>query len=379
MPSRSPDPGVSGWRLGSLRGVPVYLGSSWPIIAVVIVLLFGPPLQRALPELGMGAYAVAALYAVLLLLSVLVHEAAHAITGELRGYRVSRIVADLWGGHTAYDHADTTPGSSALVAVVGPAANGALAALAWAALPVVPEGVPRLLVLALAWSNGFVALFNLMPGLPLDGGFLVEALVWKVSGSKTTGTVVAGWCGRVVTVALLLWAIVLPLLQGRSPSLVTVVWSLFLASFLWFGATQAIRAGHGRALLARVRLRDVAEPVTVVDDTTPVAALPPGAVVVGNQARGPWGVVEPQALAGVDPAQRAQVPAGAVAVAQPAGWVTSAPSLDVDVTVAVAAVQAASAEQILVVTETQPPEVALVATARLGAALTRADAEQPRP
>ena len=92
MPSTSP-----GLKIATLRGVPVYIGRSWPIIALVIVALFGPQVARLHPEWGAGAYLLAAAYAVLLLVSVLAHEAAHAVVGQACGYRVNRIVADLWG------------------------------------------------------------------------------------------------------------------------------------------------------------------------------------------------------------------------------------------------------------------------------------------
>lgn len=365
--------------MGTLRGVPVVIGPSWPVVALVIVLLFGPRLEVQLPDLGIRAYAVAAAYALLLLISVLVHEAAHALVGQQQGYHVQRIVADLWGGHTAYDQGDSTPRASALVAVVGPLANGALAAGGWLLLQVMPAGgVPELLVVAFAWSNGFVALFNLLPGLPLDGGFLVEALVWQLTGRRTSGTVVAGWCGRGAAALVLAWALLLPLLLGLSPSLVTVAGAVFLASFMWFGATTAIRSGQGRAVIARVRVRDVLEPVTVIEDATPVDHLPSGAVVVHRQGRGPWGLVDPDAVAAVPATARATATADAVAAAQPAGWAVRVESADDDVLPLVAAVQESGTAVLLVLFERPDPGVGLVRTQDLSDALARAERRRPR-
>ena len=123
-----------GWQIGSLAGSPVYLGRSWPVIAVVIVVVFGPNLAR--PERGPEyGYLAAAGYALLLLLSVLVHEAAHALAARWRGHPVDRIVADVWGGHTVYDDTRTSPGATALIAVVGPLANLALASSACCCRP----------------------------------------------------------------------------------------------------------------------------------------------------------------------------------------------------------------------------------------------------
>lgn len=208
----------AGWRVGTLRGIPIYIGGGWVVIGVVMVALFGPQIADTLPGLGLWAYAVALGYAVLLLLSVLVHEAAHALTALACGFRVHRIAADLMGGHTAYDAARATPGRSALVALAGPVANGVLCVVGWQVLPYVRGDVTGLLLGALAWTNGFVALFNLLPGLPLDGGYLLDALVWKITGRRHLGLVAAGWTGRVVTILVVLWFGGLPLLRGEYPA-----------------------------------------------------------------------------------------------------------------------------------------------------------------
>lgn len=372
------EPGVRGVRIARLRGVPVYLGSSWPIIAVVIVALFGPQLHRLRPELGATAYLVAGGYAVLLLVSVLVHEAAHAIAGQAVGYRVNRIVADVWGGHTAYDHADTSPGRSAFVAIVGPMANAVLAVGSWALLPVMPGDIPYLLCAALAWSNTFVAAFNLLPALPLDGGFLVSALVWKVTGDRERGTVIAAWCGRVLAVLLVLVVLVRPALQGTRASLITVVWGILIGGFLWAGATAALRGATARGLLARVRIDEVGEPVTIVAADTTIAdllRLPSTWVAVADDRR-IWGLVDPAALAQVPAEHRGSATAGSVARTQPDGWVVEEADPSADASAPVAAVQATHADAVLVLT---PQRAFLVRTSVLAQALDRAHQGRQRP
>ena len=94
--------GPASVRLGTIAGAPVRLSWSWLLIAAVITLAFGPQIQRALPSIGGGAYGVALGYAVLLALSVLVHEAAHALTGRAFGQRTEEIALTLWGGHTQF-------------------------------------------------------------------------------------------------------------------------------------------------------------------------------------------------------------------------------------------------------------------------------------
>lgn len=364
-----------GWRIGSLRGAPVYLGRTWPLIAAVIVVIFGPRVSGVLPGLGYRGYLVALVYAVLLLLSVLAHELCHAIVGQWRGYHVRAILADLWGGHTTYDSEDASPLSSALVSVVGPLSNAALALIAWwALLPQTTGGVPRLLTLAFIWSNAFVAAFNLLPGLPLDGGFLVEALVWALTGSKSLGLLVAGWCGRAVTAALVGWAVVWPLVQGHSPDTVTVLWSVVLAGFLWLGAGNAVARGRSTRLFARVRLSEVLRPVGLAFDGSPVASVRPDVdVAVYDGDRRVWGMARAGDRATIDAQGAASVPLRAVATVQPDGWVCVVPDSHADVTAVVQAAQEAGGGVVaILVLDRAGRPIGQVVVDDLGRALERA-------
>ena len=142
------------------------------------------------------------------------HEVAHAVAARLLGFRVHRIVATLWGGHTAYDGTGTTPARSAVVAVGGPLANLALAALGAVATATLPWPASEF-ARSFTWLNLLLAGFNLLPGLPLDGGQLVQSLVWWLSGRRDLGLVVAGWCGRVLAVGVVLWYAARPAGRGQ--------------------------------------------------------------------------------------------------------------------------------------------------------------------
>ena len=347
--SHAPTPAY-GWRIASVHGIPVYVGRSWPIIAAVIVLTFGPQVSNPTTLEGGGTfgYAVAVAYALLLLVSVLTHEAAHAVVARRFGYRVDRVVADLWGGHTVYDSSSSRPGASAAIAVAGPLANLALAGAAYLLQGALDGGVLGLLLGALMLTNFFVGLFNLLPGLPLDGGFIVDALVWKASGDRNKGLIVAGWLGRVLTVAVVLWLVGRPLLRGEQPSLFTIVWCGLIGAFLWAGATNAIRSGRSRQVIERVPLAQVLRPVLVVSTTDSVegvlSRLPrvdpvrldaddgprPPAVVAVEPGGQPAGLVDVATLLGLEPTRRRDVPVAAVVARQPEGWVVVAePGADV--------------------------------------------------
>ncbi|GAA5034679.1 hypothetical protein GCM10023258_35720 [Terrabacter aeriphilus] len=313
-----------GWRIGSLAGTPVFLGRSWPVIAVLIVVVFGPNLARADrgPEYG---YLLAAGYAVLLLVSVLVHEAAHALVAQWRGHPVSRIVADVWGGHTVYDATRSSPTTTALVAVVGPLSNLVLAGAVWALNTVVTNETAHTLLGIVAVANLLVGLFNLLPGLPLDGGQIVSALVWRATGSKGRGLVAAGWLGRVVAVLTVAWFTLRLVSSGRTPDLFDLVWPVAIAFFLWQGATGAVRAGRIHVATAG-RATDVLEPLVLVAGTSGLAevddALASGTwVAAADPAGWPIGVVDRDSAAGVPEAVRERTSIASVTLAQPAAWV----------------------------------------------------------
>ncbi|MBE3073480.1 MAG: peptidase M50 [Actinobacteria bacterium] len=331
--TQNPTGPTPGWRLATIGGVPVYIGRSWPIIALIIVATFGPGVASSRPDLGPGAYVVALAFAVLLLISVLAHEAAHAVVATRLGYQVKRVVADLWGGHTAYDATSTKPGASALVAIAGPAANALLALVGGLAIPDVPAvGITSSLVAAMVYTNAFVAAFNLLPGLPLDGGFLVESLVWRITGNRESGLIAAGWCGRIVAVLVVLWFVGLPLLNGQPPDLFNIVWVLFIASFLWAGASNAIRAGRGGRLLAGIRIDSVWRRAAslpahaIAAQALALRVSGPGGtvVVVEDDGRNAIGLLDDEALNAIPEQSLGGVAVTAVMHRQPDGWVLEA-------------------------------------------------------
>lgn len=301
-----------GIPLGRVLGVPIYVAPSWFVVAAVVIITFEPAVANASDVGRPATFVVAAAFVLLLLASVLVHELAHAGAALALGMPVKEIVATLWGGHTAFEDEAPTAARSATVSVVGPLSNGVLAGAGVLLLPHLDGGVARLLVLALVATNAFVAVFNLAPGLPLDGGRLVESAVWALTGRRWRGTVVAGWCGRVVAALVLGWTLVLPLLDGRTPSLFSLVWSVLIAGMLWQGASNAIAVGklHGTAEvldLSTFTAPAVASPAT---SSAWQSIYPGGDVhVVAVDATGrPVGVLTPQSRAAL--ALSGQPPAG---------------------------------------------------------------------
>lgn len=263
-------PPTGALRLARVAGVPVYLDRTWLILGAFVAWTGWQNGQN----LG-GGVATTAAYAVWMVVAIFVavlgHEIAHAVSARLLGFRVHRIVATLWGGHTAYDGTGSTPGRAAVIAVSGPLTNAALAVLGWVVLQGLPYPASEF-----AWAfvllNGLLAGFNLLPGLPLDGGQLVHSLVWAVSGRRDVGLVVAGWCGRVLAVGLALWFVARPLAEGDG-DLFGIGLMLVLSWILWSGASGALRRVPLERLLLRLRPEDVLDAVVVVPALTPVGEL----------------------------------------------------------------------------------------------------------
>lgn len=323
-----PRSSTHGWRIGSLGGIPVYLGRSWPVIAVAILALYGPTLTGS-GRSALEAYLIAFAYAVLLLISVLVHEAAHALAARWKGQRVDRVVADMWGGHTVYDATRSTAGTVAIVAVVGPLSNVLLGLLGLLLLPLT-DGTAYLLLRALTATNLFVGVFNLLPGLPMDGGQIVSALVWRWTGRRSTGLVVAGWLGRIVALGSIAWGVKEFLVGGGD--FIALVW-VMVAMFLWKGASDAIRTGPVMDATAGP-VTQVLEPVLVVDATETLdraidiagRQTTPVIVVVTDEAGVPVGTLSPEVSGGVPLEARSRTPVSAVYTVQPRNWVITLPA-----------------------------------------------------
>lgn len=323
-----------GWRLGSVAGAPIYLAPSWLIVAAVLTFVFLPTVQRAAPGLGTGAaVAAAATFPIGLFVSVLAHELAHGLAARGVGATVREYVVTFWGGHTSFGAELATPGASALVSAAGPAANLVLAGLGWLALGAVPLGLPAVLLAALTYANAIVAVFNLLPGNPLDGGRILEALIWRVTGNRETGTIGSGWVGRVLAVAIAVVVIGLPLLRGQQPSLTTSLWGLLVAGLIFNGATQSIRIGRARRSASGFDLRALLRPAVVVEATAMLAQVPrppfgmgSSDVVVLDAVGRPIGVLDPAALATVPVAAHGTTPVSAVARRLPPEAVLTATS-----------------------------------------------------
>jgi len=317
---------TGGWVIGRAAGAPVVLSPGWLVAAAVFTVVLVPLGRAVAPQSGtVGAYLLAAAAALLLFGSTFLHELAHALVARRRGIEVHQIALTLLGGHTEMGAAASTPGSSALVAVAGPVTNlvlAGVAALVWQVAPA--GGIVAALALAAAAANLVVGVLNLLPGLPLDGGRVLEAGIWAASGRRSTGTTVGGWVGRAIALGVLAWTLLPQLGRPGGPDLTQVVWGALIGAFLWSGASGSLRTARAERAVEALDLRALTTPAVAVPARDRVATLDvlgvpcPPVVLLGEHGE-PVAYVDPIAAQAVPSAHRAGTPLAAVAVPLPAG------------------------------------------------------------
>jgi Zn-dependent protease len=312
----------------------VFLSFSWVVLAVLVTVTYGGFLAARRPQLSTGlAYLIGFGLVIALLLSVLLHELGHALTARRYGIGVRGITLEMLGGYTEMDRDSPRPGIEAVVSLVGPAVSFGVGLLAGLVSLVLPDGtIVRELVSYLAFSNLVVAVFNVLPGLPLDGGRALRAGIWAVSRDRHLGDRVAGWTGRVIAVGSLVAALALYL--DHVLSWLGLIITALVAWTLWTGATQSIRFGRIGVRLPMINAGRLARPLFPVPTGTPLAeaqrrfgeaaqqrfavagpapSAPPPVLVVVNSAGQLLGVVNDTAVAAVPPDRRAWVSIDAVA------------------------------------------------------------------
>jgi Zn-dependent protease len=252
---------------------------------------------------------------------VLIHELSHCVVARGYGLPVRRILLYPLGGFSEIEVEPQTPGREFLVSAAGPALSLVLAACGYGLMHVVPDGtIAGTLVSQLRWANLVVGIFNLLPGLPLDGGRMLRAVIWKLSGRPATSTIVAAWAGRVLAVAIFVVPFTLGEIRGDGTDLVSVVWLAVIAAFMWTGAGQAIKATRFRERLPALQARRLARKAVSVNANTPLAEAirraeesQARAVVVVDHEDKPIAIVNETAVMATPPQRRPWIEAGTLA------------------------------------------------------------------
>lgn len=317
-PPRSRPPGTL--RVGTIAGSDVLVSSSWFLVAGLIAVIVAPVVESAEPGLGAWKYVAGFAFAVILYLSVLLHEASHAYAARHYGFPVSSITLHFLGGMTAIEGEARTPRQEFVIAVVGPLTSLAVGGAAFALFPLTPDGLLTVAVGGLAGANLLVGLLNLVPGLPLDGGRVLKSLVWQLSGNPHRGTIAAGWGGRIAAAAVLSWPVVTGPLLGNQIDLLDAVFAFIIATFLWSGATAAMTSARFRTRIPHLVARQLARRTLAVPSDLPLAEAvrraqeaEAGSILTVTGSGVPVGIVNEAAVEATPPDRRPWVATSTVA------------------------------------------------------------------
>jgi Zn-dependent protease len=315
--ARARQPGTL--RVGSIAGTDVLVTTSWFLVAGLIAFVVGPRVDEVQAGLGFWKYVVGFVFAVMLYLSVLLHEASHALMAKRYGYLVRSITLHFLGGATEIDGPARRPRQEFWIAVVGPLSSIGVGLVALALWWVTPEGLVEFALGGLAFANLLIGVLNLVPGLPLDGGRVLKAAVWAASGREHRGTIVAGWGGRVTALLLLLWPLVQESVVGVEATVFDYVLVFVLALFLWTGATAAMAHARLRSRLPHLVARPLARRTLTVPEDVPLAEavrraqdVDAGSIVTVTGTGRPLGIVSEQAVIATPEDRRPWLPVSSV-------------------------------------------------------------------
>ena len=250
------------FRLGRIAGIRV--GVNWSVLVIFWLIswsLAGAVLPQQAPGRPPGSYWLAGLAtAVLFFVSLLAHELGHALVARRAGLRVEGITLWLFGGVARLEGESRDPATELRIAGVGPLISLAVAAVAGLlALAADAVGASPLVVAALAWLariNAMLALFNLIPAAPLDGGRVLRALVWRRTGDRRRAVTVAARAGRLFGYLL----IGIGLVEFAFSANFGGLWFVFLGWFLLSAARAEESGARLREALDGIRVRDVMTP-----------------------------------------------------------------------------------------------------------------------
>jgi len=235
--------------IGKIFGISIDLDYSWflllGLLTWILAVSYYPSEFRYWSS---GEYwLMGFLTAILLFVSVLIHELGHSLVAKHLGLFVPRITLFVFGGVSEISAEPPSATAEFWIAVVGPLVSFALAAFFWEIEPLVATSQPPFaLVKYLAYLNFILGLFNLIPGFPLDGGRVFRAIVWRITGQYRRATAIAALVGRFIGFLLIFMGV----WQVLTGALVGGLWLAFIGWFLESAAQSQLQQDVVKALLA---------------------------------------------------------------------------------------------------------------------------------
>ena len=276
------------WVIARIGGAPVVISPTSLLLGLLIAGSWYPLVSSALGAFGTTTVLLVVVSTVLgVAASVLLHELAHGLSGTLMGRRPTRYELYLWGGRTSFGPAHNWNAWKDLVtSLSGPATNLLLWLIGTLVQDSASLSVPvAFTVWAVTLVNLALAVFNALPGLPLDGGYALAALVVQVTGNRRLGLKAAGWGGLAVVGGVVWWWILRPLvLHGHRPDIFNLALVLMVSGSIVVSSWQVLELGGDARAASKLDLCELARPVRVVAPDTPVSqvreALAQGAALI---------------------------------------------------------------------------------------------------
>ncbi len=194
-------------RLGRVFGIPIEVNISWVFVFLLLTFVLAGEFDDARLRWPVAQrWTVAMVTVVLFFLSVLAHELSHSVMAQRKGIPVRGITLFIFGGVSRLDHEPNRPVTEFAIALVGPLCSILLAGIFGGSWYLAGGGdsTIEVVLLLLAWTNLSLGVFNLVPGYPLDGGRLLRAGIWGMTGSYRRATQIAAWSGQAVGGAMIL-------------------------------------------------------------------------------------------------------------------------------------------------------------------------------
>ena len=262
----------SSFVICTVAGIEIGIHFSWLFAFVIITMFLGMNVYpSSYPQWADTTHwAMGAVTAFALFVSVLAHELAHSLVALAKGIPVRSITLFIFGGVSNLGSDTQRPGDEFQISVAGPVMSlvvGGLALMVWRTLgPVNPRETQPLeaVLFYLGWMNLGVGVFNLLPGLPLDGGRVLRSIVWQATGKMELGTVVAGRAGQFVGWGIVAYGLYVMFLRDN---IFNGLWFVFIGWFLAGAASSAVRQTRRRPAersATDVQVREVMQPNPVV-------------------------------------------------------------------------------------------------------------------
>jgi Zn-dependent protease/CBS domain-containing protein len=247
---------VGGWQIARVFGIPIFLHPTWVVIFLLVALTLNGTIAAEAPWVGaLPRWLAAVSTALLFFASILLHELAHSLLARRHQVPVRSITLFFFGGVAAIDQSPPTARAEFEIAIAGPIASGLLAFGFSALGGAVAAGSADALMFAwLGRINLSVALFNLLPGLPLDGGRVLRAWLWARHGDATRATRLAARVGQLLAYGLIGVGAAGALAGGNA---IGGLWLAFIGWFLLTASASSARQAEIDASLEGLRARDL--------------------------------------------------------------------------------------------------------------------------